>query len=229
MGVTCENLVIGRGDFRVAANWSLPAGASLALIGPSGAGKSLFLNALAGFETIHAGRILMDGQDVTETGPAHRPLTLMFQDHNLFPHLTVTQNIGLGLDPGLRLSPEDQTRITMALDQVELAGFGGRYPDALSGGQQSRVALARALIRQKPLLLLDEPFAALGPGLRRDMLARVAAIRAAHDMPLIFVSHAPEDARSADLTAFVHGGVISAPVDTNALFADPPAALRAYL
>lgn len=229
MGVTCKGLVFGRGDFRLSADWTLPSGASLALIGPSGAGKSLFLGGLAGFDTQHAGRLFMDGEDVSGIAPQDRPVTLMFQDHNLFPHLTVFQNVGLGVDPGLRLDAASKARVEEALAQVELTGMGTRYPSELSGGQQSRVALARALIRRRSVLLLDEPFSALGPGLRRDMLALVETIRQAQNATLIYVTHAPEDAKTADFVAFVHDGAVAKPSPTAALFADPPATLQEYL
>lgn len=229
MAVTCENLVITRGSFRLAADWSLPAGASLALIGPSGAGKSLFLGALAGFEQIAQGVIRVAGADITHKPPAERPVTLMFQDNNLFGHLTLRENVGLGRNPSLRLSMSDRADIDAALAAVGLGELGDRLPKDVSGGQQSRAALARALIRQQPLLLLDEPFSALGPGLRREMLALVGRIRRDQNATLIYVTHNPEDARSADLVSFVDNGSVQQPVETEALFANPPPGLADYL
>ncbi len=229
MGVTCDGLVFGRGSFRLSADWALETGATLALIGPSGAGKSLFLGGLAGFDTCHGGRLEIGGKDMDGINPQDRPVTLMFQDHNLFPHLSVTQNVGLGLDPGLRLDQAARTQVEAALTQVELSGMGERYPSELSGGQQSRVALARALIRKRKLLLLDEPFSALGPGLRREMLALVQSIRAEQEATLIFVTHTPEDAKTADLVAFVNEGAVQAPMPSDAFFANPPEALQDYL
>ncbi len=229
MAVTCENLIFGRGTFRLAADWSLPSGASLALIGPSGAGKSLFLGGLAGFDVRHGGQLRIDGADVTDAAPQDRPLTLMFQDHNLFPHLSAFQNVALGVDPGLRLNDAAKAEVTAALAQVELPDMSARYPSELSGGQQSRVALARALIRRRPLLLLDEPFSALGPGLRREMLALVETIRGQQNCTLIFVTHSPEDAKTADFVSFVHDGSVAKPVAAQALFDDPPATLQEYL
>ena len=229
MGVSCKDLVLARGGFRLSANWSLPKGASLALIGPSGAGKSLFLGGLAGFDQVLSGQIMIDNRDVTGMAPQKRPMTLMFQDHNLFPHLTVWQNVGLGIDPGLRLDAAGDARIEAALAQVDLSGMGARTPADLSGGQQSRVALARALIRERPLLALDEPFSALGPALRRDMLSLVETIRAAQEATLIFVTHAPEDAQKAGFVSYVHDGEVSAPRPTDSFFADPPATLQDYL
>lgn len=229
MGVSCENLVFARGDFQLSANWSLPSGASLALIGPSGAGKSLFLGGLAGFDHHIQGRLELDGLPMAGVAPESRPVTLMFQDHNLFPHLTAFENVGLGLDPGLRLDAEAKAHVLQTLRDVELEGLENRTPSQMSGGQQSRVALARALIRNRSLLLLDEPFSALGPGLRRDMLDLVEVIRRKSNATLIFVTHAPEEAKRADFTAFVADGEVAAPLETETLFADPPATLKEYL
>ncbi len=156
-------------DWRMTADLALPAGSSTALIGPSGAGKSTLLNAIAGFQELGAGRILWRDRDIGGLAPAERPVTLLFQEHNLFAHLTVAQNVGLGLRPDLRLDRDGQARVAAALAEVGLEGLGPRRPAQLSGGQRQRVALARALLRARPLLLLDEPFAALGPALaRRD-------------------------------------------------------------
>ncbi len=229
MGVTCNDLVFERGGFQLAANWSLPTGASLALIGPSGAGKSLFLGGLAGFDKMVSGHLEIGKKPMDQVAPQDRPVTLMFQDYNLFPHLTVLQNVGLGLNPGLRLDSAAKTRVAEALNAVELGGYDSRYPSELSGGQQSRVALARALIRDRELLLLDEPFAALGPGLRRAMLSLVEVIQRKSNATLIFVTHAPDEARRADFVSFVDDGRVAAPVETAALFADPPATLQDYL
>ncbi len=158
-----------------------------------------------------------------------RPLSVMFQSHNLFPHLSVLDNVALGRDPGLRLSAADRADVETALATVDLAGFGARLPEALSGGQASRVALARAVLRDRPILLLDEPFSALGPRLRRDMLAMVTGLQAERGFTLIFVTHDPSEAQAATMTSFVHDGRVHAPQDTAALLAQPPAALLDYL
>ncbi len=225
-----ENLLIRMGDFQLQANWRLAAGQKLAVIGPSGGGKSTLLSAIAGFIAPDAGRIVIDAVDVTPLPPGKRPISLLFQDHNLFPHLSAARNVGLGLTPDLRLTKAQWQAVDDALAEVGLAGLGARMPADLSGGQRQRVALARALIRRKPLLMLDEPFAALGPALKAEMLDLVDGIVANSGATLLMVTHDPEDAaRISDLTSVVADGIAAAPVATAALFIDPPTALRDYL
>ncbi len=225
-----DKLRLAQGTFHLSADFTLSRGSRVALIGPSGAGKSTLLSALAGFVIPVAGRIFWEGQEITDTPPGNRPLSILFQDQNLFAHLSVAQNLGLGLSPKLRLSADDRARIEAALGRVGLAGLGGRKPAALSGGQQARVALARCLLRRRPLLLLDEPFATLGPALKADMLALVAEIATETGATLLMVSHDPADARAlCPQTVLLAEGVAHPPADTLALLANPPAALRAYL
>ena len=230
MTLTLDALVLSQPPFRLTADWSLPPGSRVALIGPSGAGKSTLLSALAGFFAPTSGRILWQGQDITPQPPAQRPVSILFQDQNLFPHLTLAQNLGLGLNPRLRLTEADRARITETLARVGLEGMEGRKPGQLSGGQQGRAALARALLRARPILLLDEPFAALGPALKVEMLDLVAETATESGALTLLVTHDPEDAiRFADQTVLVADGIAAAPAPTAALFANPPAALRAYL
>lgn len=228
-----EAMRVVQDDFVLTADWGVPAGAKVAVIGPSGAGKSTLLSVLAGFLPPTSGRVLWQGADLAGVAPGDRPLSILFQDQNLFPHLTLSQNLGLGVRPDLRLMQGQAAQVETALARVGLAGMGGRKPGQISGGQIGRAALARALLRARPLLLLDEPFAALGPALKAEMLALVAEV-AAETGPagatVLMVTHDPADARAfADLTVLVADGVAQAPVPTAALFANPPPALRAYL
>src|SRR5262245_49340985 len=218
-------------DMQMRFDLHVDSGEFLALIGPSGAGKSTLLSLIAGFERPESGAIRIDGADVTRVRPAARPVTMLFQDHNLFAHLDVAANIGLGIHPGLRLKTDDRAKVDWSLAQVGLEGFNHRLPAQLSGGERQRVALARSLVRNRPVLLLDEPFAALGPALRREMLDLVRTLQADRKLTVLLVSHQPEDALyAAARTAFVHGGRVLEVGATRALLngaAGPE--LRAYL
>jgi thiamine transport system ATP-binding protein len=223
-------VVIRQDDFELCADWAVPEGAKVAVIGPSGAGKSTLLNVIAGFFAAEEGRVLWQGEDITGKPPAARPVAMLFQDNNLFPHLTVAQNVALGIRPDMRLTGEDHTRVAQALARVGLEGLGARRPGSLSGGQQSRAALARVLVQRKPLILLDEPFAALGPALKADMLDLVAALADETGATLLMVSHEPRDARRiAESVIVVAEGRAAPPQAVAEVLDNPPEALRAYL
>ncbi|MCF8510678.1 MAG: ATP-binding cassette domain-containing protein [Rhodobacteraceae bacterium] len=225
-----ENVKIVQDDFHLSADWAVPEGARLAVIGPSGAGKSTLLMTLAGFIDPVAGRMTWNDKDLGPIPPGKRPLSILFQDQNLFPHLTLSQNLGLGISPRLTLSAEEWDKVHAVLGRVGLDGMGARAPAQLSGGQLGRAALARALLRNRPLLLLDEPFAALGPALKAEMLDLVLETTAETGTTVLMVTHDPNDARRfADLTVLVAEGVAHAPRPTAELFANPPPALAAYL
>lgn len=224
--LTLDRVRLSQDDFTLTADWQVAAGERIAVIGPSGAGKSSLLNAIGGFLPQASGQISWQGAAIDGLAPGRRPLSMLFQDQNLFPHLTLSQNLGLGLDPGLRRV--DWAAVDNALARVGLAGLGARKPAQLSGGQQSRAALARVLLRARPILLLDEPFAALGPALKAEMLDLVAELAAG--ALVLMVTHDPQDAqRFADRCVLVADGVAAAPMATAALFAAPPPALAAYL
>lgn len=174
--------------------FSVGRGERLAILGPSGAGKSTLLALIAGFLPASSGRLLLAGVDHTTSVPASRPVSMLFQQHNLFPHLSVAENIGLGLHPGLKLNLQQKRSVEQIAHQMGIEALLTRLPQALSGGQQQRAALARCLIRQQPILLLDEPFSALDPALRQEMLLLVQAVCAERDITLLLVSHHTEDA-----------------------------------
>ncbi|NUH67058.1 ATP-binding cassette domain-containing protein [Sulfitobacter sp. S0837] len=228
--LTLEEMRIKRGEFRLVADMTLAQGRSYAVIGPSGSGKSTLLAAICGFVPVAAGRLLRDGAEITDQHPGQRGMTMLFQDNNLFPHLTVRQNVGLGLRADLRLRAADREQVDAALRRVGLSDHAIKRPGALSGGQQSRVALARVLVQARPWVLLDEPFAALGPALRVEMLDLVQDLARETGAGLIMVTHAPEDVRRiADEVIFVEGGRAHAPGPATELLDNPPPALRAYL
>jgi len=217
-------------DMQMRFDLAVESGEFLAIVGPSGAGKSTLLSLIGGFERPMGGQALVDGLDITPMAPAERPCTTLFQDHNLFAHLDVAENVGLGLDPGLRLSKAQQADVAQALEDVGLSGFEHRLPGQLSGGERQRAAIARCLVRHRPILLLDEPFAALGPGLRREMLDLVRALQRRHGMMVIMVTHDPEDARhAAGRTAFVAGGHVVMVDATDRVLGSDVAEVRAYL
>jgi thiamine transport system ATP-binding protein len=230
-GVVLDDVRFDYDDMRMLFSAVIPAGTFLGVIGPSGAGKSSLLNLIAGFEAPLSGRILMDGIDYTGAPPQDRPVTMLFQENNLFFHLDVFTNVALGISPSLKLGDEDRAALAAALARVGLSGMERRRPREMSGGERQRAAIARALVRRRPILLLDEPFAALGPALRHDMLQLVRDLRAERGLTVIFVTHNPGDAeRAATHTAFVEGGRIVALRPTAAFFSarDVPG-LAAYL
>ena len=172
------DLALDYPDFHARYTLTVPAGALCGLIGPSGGGKTTLLHAIAGFERPTSGTLRFAGRDLLPLKPAERPLSMLFQDHNLFPHLTALQNVGLGIDPRLRLDATAAASVEEALDARRACrARQARCPSELSGGQRQRVAIARALVRKRPLMLLDEPFGGLDPGLRREMIALVDELR----------------------------------------------------
>lgn len=210
---------------------TIDSGEFVAVIGPSGAGKTTLLNLIAGFERPETGQIRLAGTDMTDLPPAERPVTTLFQEHNLFAHLTVAENVGLGLHPGLRLAKEQHRQVEAALETVGLAGLGKRLPRELSGGERQRVALARSVVRERGILLLDEPFAALDPALRQEMVLLVDRLRRDRDLSVIMVTHLLDELYLIDLRAlFIHGGRIQADGNAAEMIARPSTPeLTAYL
>ena len=228
--LTLEGLVIRQQEFELKADFTVPEGARVAVIGPSGAGKSTLLNAIAGFLEPASGVVRWAGREITGKAPGERPIAMLFQDNNLFPHLTVAQNVGMGITSSLRLNLAQKDAVAAALHRVGLDGMEQRKPGQLSGGQQSRAALARILVQRKPLILLDEPFAALGPALKSEMLELVRDLAMDIAATVLMVSHDPQDARQfADLAILVAARRAEAPVEVLDLLENPPAALRDYL
>jgi spermidine/putrescine transport system ATP-binding protein len=188
---------------------AVPAGAYVVLLGPSGSGKTTLLSVLGGFIPPSEGRVLVDAVDVTDLPPARRPTTTVFQDYALFPHLSVTGNVGFGL--AMRGMPrrERRPRVDAALALVGLDGFSGRRVHELSGGQRQRVALARALAVEPAVLLLDEPLGALDVALRRQVQGELKAVQRRVGTTFVHVTHDQEEAMAlADLLVVMDGGRI---------------------
>jgi thiamine transport system ATP-binding protein len=202
----------------------------VAVLGASGSGKSTLLSLLAGFLVPEAGRVTWDGADITDRPPASRPMSILFQDGNLFPHLTVAQNVGLALRSDLRLTPDQNAQVVRGLEQVGLAGMGGRRPADLSGGQQGRAALARLMLQERPVALLDEPLAALDPGLRTEMLRLLTALWKARGLTYVMASHDLRDAeRLCDRVWLLEEGRVILDRPVRGLREEPPEVLRDWL
>ncbi len=164
------------------------------LLGGSGCGKTTLLRMLAGLELPTAGRIFIDGQDMTRTPPYERPVNMMFQSYALFPHMNVWNNVAFGLRQDRVPKPEIRDRVDQTLELVEMDRFAKRRPDALSGGQRQRVALARALVKRPKLLLLDEPLAALDKKLRERTQLELSRIQERVGITFVLVTHDQEEA-----------------------------------
>jgi thiamine transport system ATP-binding protein len=217
-------------DMAMRFDLAVERGAFLSIIGPSGAGKSTLLSLIGGFEQPLSGQVMVDGADIAALAPAERPCTTLFQDHNLFAHLSVERNVALGIDPSLRLSDAQRAEVRQSLADVGLAGMEHRLPGQLSGGERQRAAIARCLVRHRPILLLDEPFAAVGPGLRREMLDLVKGLQARLGLTVIMVTHDPGDARHAGgRTAFVQAGRVVLVDETERVLDSQMPEVRAYL
>lgn len=186
---------------------SVPRGGFYSLLGPSGCGKTTTLRLVAGFEQPDAGDILLEGVRVNEHRPYQRNVSTVFQNYALFPHLTVEDNVAFGLRR--RRSADASRRVAQALDMVQLTGKSARYPAQLSGGEKQRVALARSLVLEPGLLLLDEPLAALDPALRKQMRGELKTLQRRVGITFLFVTHDQEEALSlSDRIAVMNSGSI---------------------
>lgn len=173
---------------------SIYRGELFSLLGRSGCGKTTFLRMLAGFETCTSGKIFIDGIDMTDTSPHKRPVSMVFQSYALFPHMTVQQNVAFGLIQDGMSKSEIRDRVSTYLELVQMSGYEERKPDQLSGGEKQRVALARSLVKQPKLVLLDEPLAALDKKLRESTQLELVNIQEKVGITFIMVSHDQEEA-----------------------------------
>ena len=216
--------------FTLSAQFVLEKSGVIAVIGPSGAGKSSLLNAIAGYSKITDGHISWKGTPIHMKEASSRPIATLFQDNNLFPHLTIKRNLALAVTQWPWLSLKHKTLVQTALTSTGLSGLEDRLPSKLSGGQRSRAALARVLLQNRPILLLDEPFSALGPGLKDEMLDLVAKIAYEQNLLVMIVTHDPKDAiRIAPKTLTVIDGKIEGPVPTSIALNKKSGPLSEYL
>ncbi len=188
----------------------IESGEFFSLLGPSGCGKTTTLRLIAGFEQPDAGRVLIDGDDVSRIPPEKRPVNTVFQSYALFPHLSVSDNVAFGLRFTPSSKGESKARVGMALELVRLTGFEKRKPHQLSGGQQQRVALARALVLRPRVLLLDEPLGALDAKLRKELQLELAGLQREVGITFVYVTHDQEEALTmSDRLAVMHAGQVA--------------------
>ena len=200
----------------ISANLSLESNKIYAIIGPSGAGKSTFLNLISGFSEISSGSILWNEQEISDLPPSKRNISILFQDNNLFPHLSVWRNLALAVSHWPKISNDDEAKLHSVISEVGISGLENRKPSQLSGGQQSRVALARVLLQKNKILLLDEPFAALGPSLKDQMLELIEKIARNRGLLVLMVTHDPADANKiASETIVVKNNKVHPPLNTD--------------
>ena len=200
----------------ISANLSLESDKIYAIIGPSGAGKSTFLNLISGFSEISSGSILWNEQEISDLPPSKRNISILFQDNNLFPHLSVWRNLALAVSHWPKISKDDEAKLHSVISEVGIRGLENRKPSQLSGGQQSRVALARVLLQKNKILLLDEPFAALGPSLKDQMLELIEKIARNRGLLVLMVTHDPADANKiASETIVVKNNKVHPPLNTD--------------
>jgi putative spermidine/putrescine transport system ATP-binding protein len=186
------------GDFGALIDMSLTVerGEFISLLGPSGCGKTTTLQAIAGLTPVSRGRIHLDGRDITALPVNQRGLGIVFQSYALFPHMTVAENVGFGLEMRRLRKPERDTRVAQMLELVHLDAHAARYPRELSGGQRQRVAIARALVIAPPVLLLDEPLSNLDAKLREEMQFELRRIQRKVGTTTIMVTHDQAEALS---------------------------------
>jgi putative spermidine/putrescine transport system ATP-binding protein len=199
---------------------SVADGEFFTLLGPSGSGKTTTLRVIAGFERPDKGRVTLGGADITQQPPYARDVNTVFQDYALFPHMTVAENVGYGLKVKGVPRRERTSQVTQVLKMVRLDGYGNRKPVQLSGGQRQRVALARSIVNQPKVLLLDEPLGALDLKLRQEMQVFLKALQRDLGMTFIYVTHDQEEAltMSDHVAVFNEGRIeqVGSPTDVYA-------------
>ena len=212
------------GENQVLKNISLNVekGQFVTLLGPSGCGKSTLLRCLSGLEEISSGQIIMDGKDITDLEPRDRNIGMVFQHYSLFPNMTVEENIAFGLKMKKKSKQEIAKKVKEAMEMVELTGKEKEYPDNLSGGQQQRVALARSIVQEPKVLLLDEPLSAIDAKLRKSFQNSIKEVHKKLGLTSIFVTHDQDEAMvMSDTIHLFHEGKIEQSSDPITMYTSP--------
>jgi sulfate transport system ATP-binding protein len=224
MAIEAERVTKRFGDFTAVdgVSISVPTGSLTALLGPSGSGKSTLLRVISGLEQPDAGRVVIEGSDVTGLPPQRRGIGFVFQHYAAFKHMTVHKNVAFGLEIRRRPRPEIKARVEELLELVQLNGLAERYPAQLSGGQRQRMALARALAVEPTVLLLDEPFGALDARVRKELRAWLRRLHDEVHVTTVFVTHDQEEAMEiADQIVLMNQGRVEQTGSARDLYEQP--------
>ena len=207
--LTINNAEINYPGVNFLFNLSLHPGEKVAIIGASGSGKTTLFYSISGLVKLKSGSIEYDNDPINRLQPSERPVSILFQDYNLFPHMTNFENVAIGISSNLDLSQEQRHTVKKAFEVVDLADYINAYPDSLSGGQKQRVALARAFVRKRPILILDEPLTGLDPWLRKLIIDLIDNLHKQQNFTLLLSTHHLQDtANLCDKTAFIYQGHI---------------------
>src|SRR6204780_4210538 len=228
--LSIRNIAKSFGKTRVLRDISLEIaeGEFLTILGESGSGKTTLLRIIAGFENANSGEILMEGERLDLLPPYRRRVNTVFQHYALFPHLTVEENVGYGLRVAKLPKNEIAVRVTEALAMVKMAAFAKSKPGKISGGQQQRIALARALVNRPRLLLLDEPLSALDANLRRQMQVELKSLQREVGISFVFVTHDQEEAMvMSDRIALLRKGELEQIATPREIYSQPATAYAA--
>ena len=225
-----RGLKVFNGSFVLNADFDLKTSSLISILGPSGSGKSTLLNSLAGFLPLSSGHVLWKDREISNLDIAERPLDILFQENNFFPHLTVKENVKIGIRANLKLSKPEEKLVLEAIKKVGLDNHADKKPSELSGGQKTRIALARTILRSRELLLLDEVFLGLGPALRLEMLALVRNFVLSQKVTLLMVTHDLKDAvKLGGEIIFVDSGTILGPFSLTCFTSSDNMSIRHYL
>ena len=223
-----EDVIIKIGDFQLAVNMTVPKGFT-SVIGQSGAGKSTLLSSLSGHRALTSGKIFVDETRIDLLPSNKRPCSIIFQEFNLFPHLSIVQNLNLVCGNKFFVSESSREKIKKVLEKVGIVELIDRLPSEMSGGQQSRAALARVLLQQNPILLLDEPFSALGPNQKSKLIDLVDSLSKEQDISVLLITHDPKDVRQiAGHCIVVKDQTVLGPFETSEAL-DEEGPLKGYL
>jgi sulfate transport system ATP-binding protein len=224
MAIEAQTVTKSFGDFVAVddVSISVPTGSLTALLGPSGSGKSTLLRVISGLEQPDAGRVVIEGSDVTGLPPQRRGIGFVFQHYAAFKHMTVHKNVAFGLEIRRRPRSEIKARVEELLELVQLSGLAKRYPAQLSGGQRQRMALARALAVEPTVLLLDEPFGALDARVRKELRAWLRRLHDEVHVTTVFVTHDQEEAMEiADQIVLMNQGRVEQAGSARDLYEQP--------